>query len=266
MKCEKDFSIIYSSCRDYSSLHVGFFKCFNKYFSQFKGNIYSTTPLHIDNFPNINCLQYRFERSFSTRLLKTLSLCDSKYVMLFLDDFYIFDFVDYSFIENALSTMERDNNIGCIILRDCLGCNECCSEQYNDYFGIYDKYKKYRITTQVSLWKKTYLKKILVKGETAWDFEIIGSLRSNHYNELILYRNDNFNNSVQYPKGGVIWNGKFHHSSETDKIMKEFKLQELVINRSNRIISKRLYWIFRKFDYLFSKILIRLPTKKNLNN
>ena len=52
---------------------------------------------------------------------------------------------------------------------------------YNDDLGIISKGSVYRSSVVFSVWKKELLSKLLIKGENAWEFEEIGTVRSDDY-------------------------------------------------------------------------------------
>jgi uncharacterized NAD-dependent epimerase/dehydratase family protein len=55
---------------------------------------------------------------------------------------------------------------------------------YNDLVGIVSPGTIYRTSTVVSVWKKQMLQTLLRSRESAWDFEIKGSVRSDEYDDF----------------------------------------------------------------------------------
>ena len=54
-------------------------------------------------------------------------------------------------------------------------------KRYSELVGIVSKGTIYRTSTVLSIWKKNILLSLSSHGESAWDFEIYGSIRSDTY-------------------------------------------------------------------------------------
>jgi len=62
----------------------------------------------------------------------------------------------------------------------------------SDDLSILEKNRQYRNSSPWSIYKKDVLFKILVPGESAWEFEKIGSVRSNRYEDFYSINYDFF--------------------------------------------------------------------------
>ncbi len=101
---------------------------------------------------------------------------------LFLDDFWLNAPVSTELINRGLEQMEK-MNAGCVRLYPCPGP----TGDYGDsHFGIVDRGTNYRISTQVALWKPSYLRQIASKFKTPWEFELQGSVYSDSLPEPVL--------------------------------------------------------------------------------
>lgn len=63
----------------------------------------------------------------------------------------------------------------------------------NNYFGRVSAGTIYRTSTVMSLWRKSVLSDLLVSGESAWDFEINGTIRSDRFDGFYATKTDSFN-------------------------------------------------------------------------
>ena len=52
-------------------------------------------------------------------------------------------------------------------------------------FRLRDKREPYLAVARVILWRKSFLKKVLRKNESIWDFEIYATMRCSHYKEKL---------------------------------------------------------------------------------
>ena len=208
----ENVSIIFSSCDAYKILWDDFFRLFKKYMPEIKCNIYGTVSYDysFDCF-NIKGNNYHGkDQSFSTRLIKTLKMVKTDYVLFFLDDFYLTDYTDTEFLMKSISLINNNKKIKNIILKDFISAHARCDLRYNEDFMICRKKAPFRCTTQVSLFEKKYLLSLLRRGESAWDFEMIGSYRAMKKNKLVLYRDDIHHNCFSYFDAGYVHKGCFN--------------------------------------------------------
>ena len=209
-----DVALVVSSCDQYSLLLKYFFLQLKKYFPIFDGEIYTTASgdYSYEGY-NITGIDQRYSQlSFSTRLILLLKIIKSKYVLFFLDDFLLYSPVNNVIIDDGIKILEKDKGVGMIVLHDSSSYKNVCNNKYNEFFHIKKRISPYKCTTQVSLWDRQFLLKILRKGESPWDFELIGTYRLCHSKRKILYRDDKYNNCFDYPNGGIVIRGKINHN------------------------------------------------------
>ena len=172
-------SLIYNTCDKYEPLWDGFFTLFKKYWSEFSGKIilnteeksYSTEGLSIERPPKNST-----KCTWSERILNSLEFAGTPYVIMTLDDFYFKSEVKVEEIEKCLSRMENDPNIMLFNFAWQPAPNK--KDPDSDNFERRGRFSQYRINTQITLWRTSYLKKILRSYENPWQFEINGSFRS----------------------------------------------------------------------------------------
>jgi|GEM_PF-6879097 len=167
---------------------------------------------------------------FSSRILQALKKIDTPYTLLMLDDFFLFQKIRTEIVTSAFSILNIYKNVGYVLLQD--KRHESELEKHESGFFSIKKNIPYRISTQAAIWRTSYLHKILRKGESAWDFEDLGSRRSNHYRDIILFVG-NYNPPVfPYPVGGILWRGEieqdvvpFLKSNDYEYLLKCFRVR-----------------------------------------
>lgn len=213
---EKDICFILCSCDSYEDVWTPFCVQLLKNWKGFDLPIYLSTETKSFHYNGLDIKTplkdiHTDLSSWSKRLEVLLKNLPYDYFIFMLDDFLLIDKVNVSEVEKAYGIMKSDNTIGMIQLWPQITENsnkirrenavEC---DYPDYYLLKNK-MPYRISTQVSIWKKDYMLKILRSHETAWHFEVRGTIRSRFYKEKVLAIKDKV---INYPDGGLIWRGK----------------------------------------------------------
>ena len=128
------------------------------------------------------------DTSWRQNLLAALDQIKTPFACLFLEDMLLARPVQTARCLEAEATMEAVENIGAIKLGN---VSSEATEPFTDGYLFVDDDAEYRISTSATLWRVSYLRKILEGvGETAWDFECQGTPLSRTFPELILTTND----------------------------------------------------------------------------
>jgi hypothetical protein len=113
---------------------------------------------------------------WSDNLRTALSRIHEEYVILTVDDLFFTAPVQGRFVLAILEWMHKDG-ANCVHL---LGTPRP-EHRSTTLVGPLPTGTYYRASAVTSLWRKSTLARILSSGETAWDFEIAGSRRSDAY-------------------------------------------------------------------------------------
>ena len=114
--------------------------------------------------------------SWSETLRTALDRVPVDYVLLWIDDHFVIERVNNADIMAAIKGfLSVQGNY----LR--LHSLPKADERTNEYFGTVVSGAIYRTATVASVWRRSVLKDLLKPGESAWDFETAGSLRSDAY-------------------------------------------------------------------------------------
>lgn len=145
------FKIIMMSCDKYKCLTPAFNHCINKYFSD-KYNI-----------------EYVFgDDIWTKRLREKLQNMSDDYVLVMLDDMLIREPVREDLIEDAVKTLETDNNVAVINFEK----NYREAYPYSENWLEQKQGQVYLHSCQPSIWRRIALIDNLKYDETAWAWEL----------------------------------------------------------------------------------------------
>lgn len=212
----KNISMILSSCDKYEDAWVPFCKQLKSNWPSFNMPVYLNTENKSFSFEGMDIrtpfsgknIQYK---QWSDRLLKLLAEIEEDYILFFLDDFWLTASVNEEKFERIFSYMKKDHNIGFVCLKQELkdyssqkDKDSCVDCEYPELWQC-NNGKSFRITTQVGIWKKSYLIKILRAHESVWYFETRATKRACYYREKVY---DAKESVFVYPIGGFLGGGQ----------------------------------------------------------
>ena len=174
----KDCSLLISSCDSYDDLWRPFFTLLKKNWPDCAYKKYLITENKKFDDLNVLSLSLGLNLSWSSLLIKALDKIETPYVLLMLEDFFIHSKVDNKLIQDLLQTA-ISKNMNLLRLNPRPGPTRIIPNVCE--FGILNANSPYRVSTQGSIWKKSHLRKLIVEGESAWEFEINGTTRSSEY-------------------------------------------------------------------------------------
>jgi len=162
---------------DYSDLWGPFFNLLFRFWPDCPFKVYLATYKPDINIPprvKIILLKDNYI-SWSDLLIKTLNYINEPYVFLFFQDLFLYDFVDTDII---LEIFEWILKVDANYVR--LNPSPKPDKYYNELIGVVSKGAIYRASA-FSVWNKDVLLDLLRPDESAWDFEIYASVRSDKY-------------------------------------------------------------------------------------
>lgn len=219
-----DLSIVYSTCDAYSSLWPGFFILLMRYWPNCDlPIIFNTESIHyrhqdLNVSEPVYCSQ---DTPWSKRLRLALEKVQTEYVLLMLDDFYLKSRVDVLAIEECIREMKRDPDCSGFTFAWQPGPNyetEICGSKGYEVRG---RFARYRINAQISIYRLSYLKRILRDCETPWQFEVNGSFRSSLFGGKLYSVKKDRPLIFDYDHGFLIIRGKLNK-----KVQEYFNMQE----------------------------------------
>lgn len=166
-------SVLVCSCDAYSDLWYPFFKLYQKYWTIPELNLYLNTETKDYSYEglNIRCVHpNRKNAPYGERMRDALSQIDTEYVITFLDDFFIREYVDDEHIRRIIEWMDEDKSIVCF--------NQDCLKTYSDWeIGEKPGYRRipwgteYTLNMQVAVWRTKKLKNYWKNDVSPWEWE-----------------------------------------------------------------------------------------------
>lgn len=206
------YSVVVSSCDNYSDLWMPFFSLIKKYWPAFDYPVYICTESKTFSYEgfDIHCpLNVPQTNTWSQNLIDLLNHIDSEYIIFMLDDFWLKSPVNVNLLSHCMEIFENDKNMGFLCLIQQKASSLMDSKQdFRDVVQV-PKSQFFRITTQAGIWRKSYLRQILRKHETAWQFEWFGSKRSKRLALQPYVVSEKVGSVFDYDSGGVLFRGAY---------------------------------------------------------
>lgn len=174
-------SVLVISCDRYSDLWKPFFAFFDRFWPDCPFPVCLSTNHKVHESQKVKTLACGFESDWSTELLSVIDNVPGKYILVFLEDYFLREPVNTAFVNDAVNFMLKNEG-------DFMKLT-CFPSKYNRLWPyIRDKNDKrfarirtgakYEVCLQVALWNKQFLKDLLRKGESPWQFEVYASKRA----------------------------------------------------------------------------------------
>jgi hypothetical protein len=112
--------------------------------------------------------------SWSDTLLSGLKKVPEEFVLLWIDDHYLTRAVDCRRVDTTIRAFVETPGANYLRLQTLPKADR----PFNEHFGVVLPGHVYRTSTIASLWRKSVLEGLLRSGESAWQFEISGSIRA----------------------------------------------------------------------------------------
>lgn len=181
-KCE----ILVSSCDGYADLWLPFFNLFKKHWPDCPFEISLITEKEQAQVERVNSLCLGTGKDWSNLLASALEKVQTDYVLFMLEDFFLRKKVCTHQISKLIEKMD-EQKIEMLRLVPRPGPpNRKNGEE--DLFGELPVNTKWRVSSQASIWRKTVLKDLVKRGESAWEFEVNGTQRSIKYHKFYCTR------------------------------------------------------------------------------
>jgi hypothetical protein len=192
-------AVLVVSCDKYSDLWNPFFRLFRHFWPDCPFSVYLLSNNIGSGIPQVKDLLVGDDVSWSDNLRKALTRLKEDYIFLFIEDLFLTGVVDSERVLSVLEWMlEADANY----VR--MNPYPPPDRNINDIVGVVSKGAVYRTSTVVSVWKKEVLFDLLEPGESAWDFEVYGAVRSDGYDRFFSTK------EVQFPVLNTIVKSKWH--------------------------------------------------------
>jgi hypothetical protein len=170
----------YDGCAD---IWPGFFSLVSRFWPDLPYRLYLISNHLTLADERVTALRVGDDLSWSETLARGLEKIANRYVLLILDDFFLTAPVDTARVLRMQAAMAAK---GAVYLR--LAPNPAADAPCADMpeIGTINKGAPYRTSLQMAFWDRRLLLDLLRREESAWDFEIKGSLRSDALDEPFL--------------------------------------------------------------------------------
>ena len=172
-----ELAIYIPSCDAYSDLWRPYFNLLQRHWPDCPYRVYLGSNALVYGDPRVTTLLSDKGLVWADRCADHLSQIPEPNILMWLEDFLLRRSVDSASIAMAYEDFCRlDARVFRLVKRPgpsflLPGVN----------YGPIEPGAPYRISTQASFWKKSFLQEILVPGESIWQFEIEGSRRCDTY-------------------------------------------------------------------------------------
>ena len=163
------------SCDAYSDLWRPFFTLLFRHWPDCPWRIVLASNEKTFPHPSVDSANVGHLGSWSTELRAVLGRVQSSHVLLMLEDFFLRAAVEQSLVASCFRKLaERDGNMLRLLPRP--GPDHRLPGE--SLFGSVASGAPYRVSMQSSIWRKATLEFLLADGESIWQFEGLGSRRS----------------------------------------------------------------------------------------
>jgi hypothetical protein len=172
-----EIAVVVSSCDRYRDLWKPFFTLFFRYWPDVSYPAYLITNHSEYSDSRVRTIAVGDDRDWSSTVERGLRAIPESFVILLLEDYFLRQPVDEDRLQRLLKYMAR-RKAAYLRLYPNPGPDTPCSD--NSEVGEISKGAGYRASLQAAIWDRQVLLSLLKTGETAWDFELIGSKRTTH--------------------------------------------------------------------------------------
>ena len=172
---KNNYGIIISSCDAYSDAWGPFFTLFFRYWPDCPFPVYLISNYKEYRDPRIIPIKVGEDKKWATNMKMALEIAGCSSVIYFQEDYFLQSRVNTEFIEELIYYAES-NNISCLRLFPSPPPDIFFKNSLN--LGQISKDAAYRVSLQAALWKSEDLKDLVCEGESGWDMEYNGTLRS----------------------------------------------------------------------------------------
>ena len=242
---KQDAAILILSCDKNTDLWGECIRLFWKHWPDCPHQVYlGSNSLKFKGDDRVKSLLTHDDPDWSTSYTKILNQIPEKYIYVWLEDGLINSRVNGKLFRECFDLMRNED------AKHMHGpLPHADGKERKKKFGIYEKGMPYRVNV-VGFWDKEYLLNLVIKGESAWDFEIMGSYRGS-YDDGFYCLNEKLFDHVH-----VVEKGKWVDSS-----IKECENHDIKLNLKKREIISGYDKLKNKLKKIYFKLICKAPWK-----
>lgn len=169
-----DLAVVVPSCDAYSDVWPFFFDAFFDRWKDCPFPVYLVSNSAEFPHPRVAALRVGEDKGWSANLKSALREVPQAHVLLVIEDLFPADRID---TDRILSLLNEVGDFDYLRLNPSPGPRRAIS----DRVGLVPPGDVYRTSTVYSIWRKSVLSSLLVEHESAWEFELNGSERSDRF-------------------------------------------------------------------------------------
>jgi hypothetical protein len=253
----EDIAVLVLSCDKYSDIWQAFYDFFFKYWNNCPFKIYHASNHLSFIHPGVIPVYSGIISDWSSETKIILEQIKEKYVLIILDDYFIYKPLDIPTLQASLKILKK---LDALFLKlSCFPVSHRSLWEYDilpeaPFMGKIRDWQEYRINLQLGVWNRELLIRLLKPGETPWEFEVNGSIRSNNIpNPCLCIVEDPEKNYVHGPITylcSALTKGIWMRDA-----LELCKKESIPLATGNREVETRL-------QYLVRKIYIKTPLSK----
>lgn len=173
-----EVTLLVSSCDKYSTAWFPFFELVIRNWPEHPQKIVLSTEKlsYTHEGLNIETINEPYTNAtWSQRLLNSLRLIDTEFIIFSLEDFFLQAPVKQDIIENCLERMKQNSQIACFRLK--ASDDKNLKKVDDDIFCLAEENVSYRLDTQFAIWRRQTLMSFIDETESPWEFEGKGTER-----------------------------------------------------------------------------------------
>jgi hypothetical protein len=167
-----------SSFDDYADIWPVFFARFFKYWPDCPYPIYLGAVSKVHDDRRVLPLHAADHKNWSSRAVEHLGKIESPYVLMMLEDFMLDRPVDNALLSKLVDLMDRYDLQAIRLFPDPLPERAMPGVPLIGFQGLG---QLNRTSTHATIWRRDSLLELIRPGESLWEFEINGSIRSNRF-------------------------------------------------------------------------------------
>jgi hypothetical protein len=170
-----DLPVLVISCDRYADLWRPFFQLFWRRWPDCPGPVYLGSNFETYDDPRVRTLCAGRDVTWAASVSTMLDQIAAEYVIVMLEDFLLMRTVHTARIKR-LAGIAVAEQVGCLRLYSIFPPERTVAGYAE--LGSFAPGDNYRVTAQAAIWRVDTLRKFLVPGFSAWDFELVGSQMS----------------------------------------------------------------------------------------
>lgn len=172
---ENNCVVIVSSCDIYSDAWKPFFTLFFRYWPDCPYSIYLISNYKEYGDSRVIPIRVGEDKKWATNMKIALETIECSHVIYLQEDYFLQSRVDTEYVKKLVYYAER-NNVSCLRLFPSPSPDIFFENSLN--LGKISENAAYRVSLQAALWRSQDLKDLICEGESGWDMEYNGTLRS----------------------------------------------------------------------------------------